>query len=72
LRRNGLVDIAGDRVRAAGVFFVTDPALAGGDGSLLPAMAEELRAYIAVPPPEPDPSDRTAVIDIVAPILVIR
>jgi len=35
----------------------------GGGGPDLPAMSDELRAYFAEPPPQPDWSDRDAVID---------
>lgn len=52
-----------DRVDSM-VLISTTLALAGGPGiSELPPMSEELRAYFAAPPPEPDWSDRTSVVE---------
>jgi pimeloyl-ACP methyl ester carboxylesterase len=41
----------------------TTLALPGGSGADLPRATEELRAYFAAPPPDPDWSDRAAVVD---------
>lgn len=52
-----------DRVDSL-VLMSTTAALPGGTGmSHLPPMSDELRAYFAAPPPEPDWSDRTAVVE---------
>jgi pimeloyl-ACP methyl ester carboxylesterase len=52
-----------DRVESL-VLISTTLAFPGGPGlSQLPPMSEDLRTYFAAPPPEPDWSDRTAVIE---------